>query len=120
MAAKIRGKLGFAAPLGYGRTGRWMLRPIARRQYENGCCNMGNDLVLGLKCWLSFLTNVPPKDCFVRGEVAIPMHTDAMGLGHIGVKWRANNTDYITHCHIPKWFTATKYINKNKKPRMLA
>ena len=84
LAAKIRGKLSFAASLGFGKIGRGMLRPIARRQYSSGSYKIEGELKICLQWWIGFLTHIPPRTVSLGEEIIIPMRTDAMGFGHVG------------------------------------
>ena len=111
LAAKIRGKLSFATSLGFGRIGRGMLRPFAQRQYSSGCVKLDTELRLCIQWWTGFLVDIPPRIASLNESVVVPMHTDAMGFGHIGIKYRIKGRDYISHCHIPEWVLLTKYKN---------
>ena len=86
LATKLRGKLGFAASLGYGKIGRGTLRPLARRQYSTGVVNIATEIALFLEWRVGFLENTPPGSAPLREEIVAPVHSGTMGFGHIGVK----------------------------------
>ena len=76
---------------------------------------MSSELLLCLKWRKGFLTQIPPRVAPLGEETVTPMHSDDMGLGHIGAKWRFGQRDYIAHCHIPEWFLKMQYKNKSGK-----
>ena len=71
-AAEIRWELSFAASLGFGRIGRGMLRPIARRQYSNGYFKLDSSLKICLEWRIGCLARIPRESCHWVKIVSYP------------------------------------------------
>ena len=114
MAAKLRGKLGFATSLGCGEIGRVALRPLTRRHYATGATDIDNDMSLSLKWRIGFRQETPPRVVSFNEEIIPPSHSDAMGVGHICVKWRyMGGADCVSHKNLPLLFMLLEYETVN-------
>ena len=61
-AAKLKGKLMFAASQLWGKVGRAFLRPLSERQYSRECWDkLDRSLVLALQGWLQLLKHAPRR-----------------------------------------------------------
>ena len=103
-AAKIRGMLGFAQALMFGRFGRAHLTAFPNRQYAVSCRNMLNaELRDVTPWWLNAISNSIPRRVQFRPQKPILVYTDAAGSGHIGAVLVDGPMRTTVHTHLPHW-----------------
>ena len=103
-AAKLRGKLGFAQSLLFGRFGRAMLKPITERQYSvvRRRAPLRTNLRVALTWWVSALKNPKPRTVPLRPVRPCVVYTDACGEGHLGAVL-CSPLGVTAHGHAPLW-----------------
>ena len=82
-AARVHGRLGFAATQLYGRLGRAKLRPFVRRQYESGRTTVNIQMESALKWWLKELCHIRPRQVprSLATRTTIVSYSDGEGAG---------------------------------------
>ena len=85
-AGKIRGRLGWAQSLLFGRFGRAHPAPFTARQYSksNGRVPISTELREVLTWWIAMLSNPVPRRISYKAGPPILIYTDACGAGHVG------------------------------------
>ena len=105
-AAKIRGKLGFAQTLMFGRSGRAMLQPFSARQYDptaTSRANLSIDLKESIPWWIGQLSRTRPRMVSTKYTMPVLVYTDACGAGHLGAVVVVDGTQHTHHTRIPPW-----------------
>ena len=107
-AAKIRGKLGFAQSLLFGRMGRAHLAPLSARQYCRYPIQgwtLDPQLREILSWWIAVIPNAKPRSTPCVGRRPVVVYTDASGKGHIGcvIVDPEDNSRSTFHTHLPTW-----------------
>ena len=110
-AAKIRGKLGYAQTLFFGRVGRSLLRPFSVRQYDSAASS-STKLPQGLKdvipWWIAQLGCAKPRMVCTRPTHPVLAYSDACGEGHLGAITVLDGMVATHHTHVPSWFARAK------------
>ena len=103
-ASKLRGKLGFAQSLLFGRFGRAMLKPLAERQYSTTRkrAPLTTNLRAALEWWSAALKRPTPRLVPLRPIRPCVVYSDACGEGHLGAVL-CSPKEVVTHCHAPLW-----------------
>ena len=110
-AAKLRGRLGFAQSLMFGRVGRALLQPITARQYSRGVGRkhpLTPELREAPEWWVSCLDTAVPRTTMFGAPKPVLCYTDASGAGHIGVVILVNGQVLSARTHLPRRFLALK------------
>ncbi len=99
-AARLAGRLNFAAGTCFGRSGRGFIRPIYARQYSHvhNDSTLTDDLRHSLHWWHAFLTTQDLHRLIHLNSPQRPVllvYTDATGSGDLGFATYKNTT----HCH---------------------
>ena len=103
-AAKIRGKLGFATSLMFGKFGRAHLAAFSNRQYSPSPRSMLNDeLREVIPWWIGALSCSIPRRVSFSPLPPLIVYTDASGVGHIGAVLFDGASSITTHTHLPPW-----------------
>ena len=107
-AAKIRGKLGFAQSMLFGKYGRAMLHEFTMRQYSPArgtAFPLSPLLVETIQWWIDTLPLVRPRSIRLRPLTPVTVYTDAEGSGHIAAVLFAQSTkaQVLCHTHCPEW-----------------
>ena len=108
-SAKLRGRLGFAQSLLFGKFGRVMIRPIPNRQYSRATSGRhppNAELREVLPWWASVLRNASERRTWFLGVRPIVAYVDAAGCGHLGVTISADDPEFAFSSHCPEWMTA--------------
>ena len=108
LAAKLRGKLGYAQSLMFGRYGRVLLQPITNRQYSRSLKNshpLNTELSEVLPWWVETIRNAIPRTIPSARQRPIVAYSDAAGCGHIGVVIYVDGIQRTFSSHLPEWFT---------------
>ena len=105
-AGKLRGKLGFLATLAFGKFGRSMLIPLARRQYATGPDDLTPELRTCLLWWLHQIPDLIPRFVPFVFNLGFGAHSDAQGLGHTAVTIRVRSSVIVRSVHLPAWVVA--------------
>ena len=110
-AANLRGRLGFAQSLLFGRVGRAHLAPFSDRQYSRTECTrypLNEDLRDAIRRWVKTLKSpVPRSVSFAQRKPAL-VYTDACGTGHIGAVVIINGTTHCVSTHLPARFASAR------------
>ena len=107
----MRGKLGFAQTLMFGRTGRALIHPFTARQYEPGArakAPLSTELKEVIPWWIAQLARTRPRMVSTRARSPVLVYTDACGEGHIGAAIVIDGTRYYHLTHVPAWFLRAK------------
>ena len=107
-AAKVRGKLGFALSLMFGKFGRALLHEFTARQYTKA---KGPKFPLAVELretieWRArWLPDAIPREVVTRPGPPVVVYTDAEGTGHIAavIFDRDQSPAFVTHTHAPLW-----------------
>ena len=102
-AGKLRGKLGFLASLAFGKVGRSMLAPLARRQYAVGKRKLSPELRNCLTWWRSQIPDLAPRFVPYDFNFRFGAHSDAQGSGHVAATFRCNGLTTVYSLHLPVW-----------------
>ena len=107
-AARVRGKLGFAQSLMFGKYGRALLHEFSARQYTSA---LGPKFPLTVELretitwWADLLPRANPRAVKLRPPPPVVVYTDAEGSGHVAAA--LFDTDQtarmVSHTHAPKW-----------------
>ena len=111
IAAKTRGKLGFAQSMCFGRYGRAMLHDLTMRQYAT----IGkpkywitSELRESLQWWLSTLGTARPRELPLHFPAPVMVYSDAQGSGHCAAVCFPPDEGplQVIHTHVPPWMAA--------------
>ena len=103
-ASKLRGRLGFASSLLFGRVGRAMTRPLIERQYQGtSYAQITASLEQCLTWWFQALPILPPRTVTLGATRSVAVYTDATGYGHVGVYTYNGTTAVAVNIHLPQW-----------------
>ena len=108
-AAKLRGRLGFAQSLMFGKYGRALLQPLTNRQYSRavrGEHTSNQELREVLPWWAAVLRNAAGRRTWFRGPKPVVVYVDAAGCGHIGDVVYVDDERHVFSSHIPEWMEA--------------
>ena len=103
-AAKLRGRLGFAQSMLFGKFGRVLLQPITNRQYSRatkGVHPLKDELREVLPWWPTALRNACGRRTWFRGPRPAVVYVDAAGCGHLGAVVYVDDERYIYPTHAP-------------------
>ena len=105
-AAKLRGRLGFAQSLMFGRFGRVLLQPFTNRQYsraKGGPHHLNAELREVLPWWAAVLGNMSERRTWFHGPSPSVVYVDAAGCGHLGAVIFLDQAVMTFSTHIPEW-----------------
>ena len=105
-AAKIRGRLGYAQSLMFGRLGRAHLQPFSDRQYAKhglGKWELNSDLKEVLAWWIANVFSAVPRRVNFSKEAPVLVYTDASGQGHVEAVLVLGGRRISYHTHMPAW-----------------
>ena len=107
-AAKIRGKLGFAQSLMFGKYGRAILHEFSARQYSSmkgPTFPLSPALVETIQLWVSTLPATKPRTVSLTPPVPVVIYTDAQGAGHCAAVLfdQTPRPSMLRHTHCPPW-----------------
>ena len=104
-AAKLRGKLGFAQSLLFGKYGRAMMHDLTLRQYSTTKAPLTDALIETAQWWLDALQCSFPRELRFRYPEPVTIYTDAQGAGHVAaVMFRGSiRAVGLCHTHVPQW-----------------
>ena len=112
-AAKLRGRLGWAQSLLFGRFGRAHLAPLTERQYSLNPSSrqaLNSDIRCTLQWWLEMLRSPTPRKVLFRQDKPTLVYSDACGAGHLGAMVFVGGVRTIVHTHVPAWLAAEANI----------
>ena len=107
-AAKMRGRLGYAQSLLFGRAGRAMLAPFAERQYSarpGRSHPLSVDLRETIPWWIAVIGRLIPRRIPFLPIPHMVVYTDASGSGHLGAVAIYMGVTHTFSTHLPDWFT---------------
>ena len=107
-ASKVRGKLGFAQTMLFGRMGRAQLSSFADRQYDRSgrrFCSLNEPLREACQWWLAALPTLPIRQVPLAPVPPVSGYSDAAGFGHVGVICFTLSDAWSFEFHVPEWFT---------------
>ena len=105
-AAKLRGRLGFAQSLMFGRFGRVLLQPPTNRQYSpaiRGRHLLNGELRDVLPWWVATLRSCAERRTWFHGARPVVVYVDAAGCGHLGATVFVDGEQYTFSTHVPEW-----------------
>ena len=105
-AAKLRGRLGWAQSLLFGRFGRAMLAPFTNRQYAKGSGRLplSAELSEALPWRIAIISNPTPRRIKFTETQPIFVYVDACGAGHLGAVCFFLWSRTTVTTHTPQWF----------------
>ena len=110
-AAKMRGKLGYAQTLLFGRDGRSPLHPFSDRQYEttsSSSTSLSKDLDDVIPFWLAQLGGANPRAVCTRPMRPALVYKDAFGEGNLVAITVLDGAVSPHHTHAPPRFVRGK------------
>ena len=110
-ADKMRGRLGFAQSLMFGKLGRVQLHPFSNRQYSSalrGTHAINAELMDVIPWWIHVLRSVSPRCTMTPGPRPVLIYTDASGCGHLGVIAYVGGETHVFSSHAPEWVMKSK------------
>ena len=112
-AARLRGKLGFAQSLMFGKFGRALLHEFSARQYTKAFgprFPLTVELRETLEWWADWLPNAIPREVTLRPLPPVVVYTDAEGSGHVAaVLFDTDQTArFVSHTHMRQLGCDTK------------
>ena len=105
-AAKIRGRLGFAQSLMFGKFGRVQLQPFTNRQYSRALrsAHAIDGEIRDVIPWrVHVLRKVSAMRTMTPGPRPVLVYTDAAGCGHLGVVLYVDGEALFFSSHSPGW-----------------
>ena len=105
-AAKMRGRLGFAQGLMFGKFGRVQMQPFTNRQYSRalkGPHLLNGELREVIPWWVHVLRNIAPRQTMMPGPKPVLVYCDAAGCGHLGVVIFVDGVSHVFSSHAPEW-----------------
>ena len=112
LAAKLRGRLGFAQSLMFGRVGRAHLAVLSDRQYTQMSGTrfpLNDELRASLSWWVQFLSTPLPRRVYFETAHPVRVYSDASGAGHVGCV--VIGPDGVVHratSHLPCWLATVR------------
>ena len=105
-ASKIRGKLGFAASLLYGRTGRGVTSALIERQYtKDKSHRLNKPIELTIAWWKTAIEQMRPKFTPYNTPQPTLLYSDAEGGGHLGCVLIRNGQKISFSGHMAAWMS---------------
>ena len=105
-APKLRGRLGYAQSLMFGRLGRARLQPFSDRQYSklrHGSWELSSDLREVLAWRIANLETSAPRRVNFGKEAPVLLYADASGEGHVAAVLWADGRKISYSAHLPAW-----------------
>ena len=107
-AAKIRGKLGFAQSLMFGKYGRALLHEFSARRYSSmrgPTFPLSPALAEAIQWWIATIPATKPRTVSLTPPVPIVVYTDAQGAGHCAAVLfdQTPRPSLLCHTHCPTW-----------------
>ena len=106
--AKLRGGLGWAQSLFFGRFGRALLAPLTARQYASlsGKATLSAELADVIPWRVARLGDPIPRRIYYRHTKPVVLYTNAFGAGHLSdVVYDGGR--HVCTPHLPQWFVET-------------
>ena len=105
-AAKLRGRLGWAQSLFFGRFGRARLAPFSARQYASisGKARLPTELAEVIPWWMAHLDAPAPRRIYFANTKPTVVYTDACGSGQLGATIHIERQRHVFDTHAPRWF----------------
>ena len=112
-AAKLRGRLGFAQSLLFGRVGRAHLAPFSERQYsmaQDSRFPLNDELRNAIAWWENLLASPMPRRLMFDMPHPALVYTDACGTGHIGAIVYFRGRVFRSSTHLTAWLASNEKL----------
>ena len=113
-AAKLRGRLGFAQALLFGKFGRAKPHDFTLRQYSSGEEPLSASLLDTARWWIGTLNESIPREIRFGCPEPVVVYTDAQGAGHIAAVLLKGSPDAVglCHTHAPPWMMNVQEVEE--------
>ena len=102
----MRGRLGFAQSLMFGKFGRAQLQPFSNRQYSRarrGSHPLNLEIREVIPWRIAVLRTVSERRTMVQGPLPVVIYVGAAGCGHLGAVVFMDGQERVFSTHSPEW-----------------